>query len=213
MRKWREIFGISQTELAEYLGVSSSVISDYEGGRRKSPGASTIRKFVEALIEIDEKRGGNVIKAFSRTLSGEIPTSAILDIREFNIPVTVKDIVNAVKGEIVANPDLMDRRIYGYTVVDSIQAILEMSAEEFLKLYGWTTERALIFTKVTTGRSPMIAVRVQGLKPAMVVLHGVKRLDELAVKIAEKERVPLVVSHAENETELIAGLRKLVESL
>lgn len=210
MRKWREIFGISQSELAEYLGVSSSVISDYEGGRRKSPGASTIRKFVEALLEIDEKRGGNVIRAFSRTLGGDIPTSAILDIREFNIPVTVKDIVNAVKGEIVANPDLIDRKIYGYTIVDSIQAILEMSAEEFLKLYGWTTERALVFTKVTTGRSPMIAIRVQGLKPAMVVFHGVKRLDELAIKIAEKERVPLVVSKAESESELIMGLRKLV---
>lgn len=59
----------------------------------------------------------------------------------------------------------------------------------------------------------MIAVRVQGLKPAMVVLHGVKRLDELAVKIAEKERVPLVVSKAENETELITGLRRLVTSI
>ncbi|AEH23996.1 helix-turn-helix domain-containing protein [Pyrococcus yayanosii] len=213
MRKWREIFGISQTELAEYLGVSSSVISDYEGGRRKSPGASTIRKFVEALLEIDERRGGNVIKAFSRTLGSDFPTSAILDIREFAIPVTVRDVVEAVKGEIVANADLVDRRIYGYTVVDSIQAILEMSADEFLKLYGWTTERALVFTKVTTGRSPMIAVRVQGLKPAMVVLHGVKNLDGLAVKIAEKERVPLVVSRAENEGELIARLRRLAGSV
>ncbi|HIP75504.1 MAG TPA: helix-turn-helix domain-containing protein [Thermococcus paralvinellae] len=211
MRKWREIFGISQTELAEYLGVSSSVISDYEGGRRKSPGASTIRKFVEALLEIDERRGGNVIKAFSKTLGSEFPTSAILDIREFALPVTVKDIVSAVKGEVVANIDLLDRRIYGYTVVDSIQAILEMSSEEFLKLYGWTTERALVFTKVTTGRSPMIAIRVQGLKPAVVVLHGVKRLDELAVKIAEKERVPLVVSKVESESELITNLRRLVE--
>ena len=211
MRKWREIFGISQTELAEYLGVSSSVISDYEGGRRKSPGASTIRKFVEALLEIDERRGGNVIKAFSKTLGSEFPTSAILDIREFALPVTVNDIVSAVKGEVVANIDLLDRRIYGYTVVDSIQAILEMSSEEFLKLYGWTTERALVFTKVTTGRSPMIAIRVQGLKPAVVVLHGVKRLDELAVKIAEKERVPLVVSKVESESELITNLRRLVE--
>ncbi|ADT84345.1 helix-turn-helix domain-containing protein [Thermococcus barophilus] len=211
MRKWREIFGISQTELAEYLGVSSSVISDYEGGRRKSPGASTIRKFVEALLEIDERRGGNVIKAFSKTLGSEFPTSAILDIREFALPVTVRDIVNAVKGEVAANIDLLDRPIYGYTVVDSIQAILEMSSEEFLKLYGWTTERALVFTKVTTGRSPMIAIRVQGLKPAVVVLHGVKKLDELAVKIAEKERVPLVVSKVETESELIMNLRKLVE--
>lgn len=211
MRKWREIFGISQTELAEYLGVSSSVISDYEGGRRKSPGASTIRKFVEALLNIDEKRGGNVIRAFSKTIEGELPTNAILDIREFTLPLTIKDVVEAVKGEVVANMHLIDRRIYGYTVVDSIRAILEMSSEEFLKLYGWTTERALVFTKVTTGRSPMIAVRVQGLKPAVVVLHGVKKLDELAVKLAERERVPLVISRAESEAELITSLRKLVE--
>jgi len=211
MRKWREIFGISQTELAEHLGVSSSVISDYEGGRRKSPGASTIRKFVEALIEIDEKRGGNVIKAFSRTIGVELPTSAILDIREFAIPVTISELVEAVKGEIVTKESDLNRRIYGYTVVDSIRAILEMSSEEFLKLYGWTTERALVFTKVSTGRSPMVAVRVQGFKPAVVVVHGVKKLDELAVKLAEKEHIPLVVSHAENENELINGLRALVE--
>ncbi|ASJ01809.1 XRE family transcriptional regulator [Thermococcus profundus] len=211
MRKWREIFGISQTELAEHLGVSSSVISDYEGGRRKSPGAATIKKFVEALLEIDEERGGNVIKAFSRTIGVELPTSAILDIREFAIPITIAELVNAVKGEVAASKEALNRRIYGYTVVDSIQAILEMSSEEFLRLYGWTTERALVFTKVSTGRSPMIAVRVQGLKPAVVVLHGVKKLDELAVKLAEKEKIPLVISHAENETELINSLRALVE--
>lgn len=211
MRKWREIFGVSQTELADYLGVSSSVISDYEGGRRKSPGASTIRKFVEALITIDEHRGGNVIRAFSKTIGADFPTHAIIDMREFALPVTIKSVVDVVKGEVVANVDLIDRRLYGYTVVDSIHAILEMSSEDFLRLYGWTTERALIFTKVTTGRSPMIAIRVQGMKPAVVVLHGVKNLDALAVKIAEKERVPLVVSHVEDEDELISRLRKLVE--
>lgn len=211
MRKWREIFGISQTELAEHLRVSSSVISDYEGGRRKSPGAATIKKFVEALLEIDERRGGNVIKAFSRTIGVELPTSAILDIREFAIPVTIAKLVNAVKGEVVTRREDLDRRIYGYTVVDSIKAILEMSSEEFLRLYGWTTERALVFTNVSTGRSPMIAVRVQGLKPAVVVVHGVKKLDELAIKLAEKEKIPLVVSQAENETELINSLRALVE--
>jgi putative transcriptional regulator len=125
--------------------------------------------------------------------------------------VKIADLVEAVKGEVAANEDMLDREIYGYTVVDSIQAILEMSSEEFLKLYGWTTERALVFTKVSTGRSPMIAVRVQGLKPAVVVIHGVKKLDELAVKLAEKEKIPLVVSKAENESELITNLRKLAE--
>jgi len=30
MRKWRETFGISQSELARILGVSQSVIAEYE---------------------------------------------------------------------------------------------------------------------------------------------------------------------------------------
>ncbi|NPA47849.1 MAG: helix-turn-helix domain-containing protein [Thermococci archaeon] len=210
MRKWREIFGISQVELARYLGVSSSVISDYEGGRRKSPGASTIKRFVEALIEIDARRGGGVVKAFSRIAGGELPTSAIIDIREFPTPLTIRELVNAIDGEVVTGKGMLGRKIYGYTIVDSIRAILEMSATEFLKLYGWTTERALIFTKVSTGRSPMIAVRVQGLKPAVVVIHGVKKLDSLAVKLAELEKVPLVISRMEDEADLITGLRQLI---
>ena len=39
LRKWRTDFDVSQTELADQLGVSSSVVSDYESGRRESPGS------------------------------------------------------------------------------------------------------------------------------------------------------------------------------
>ena len=42
IRKWREQFHISQQELSKHLGVSPSVISDYEAGRRKSPGIVVI---------------------------------------------------------------------------------------------------------------------------------------------------------------------------
>ena len=52
IRKWREEFGLSQYELADAMGVSHSVISDYESGRRKSPGAGLIRKLVDAFIEL-----------------------------------------------------------------------------------------------------------------------------------------------------------------
>ena len=34
LRKWRTDFSVSQTDLAAELDVSSSVISDYESGRR-----------------------------------------------------------------------------------------------------------------------------------------------------------------------------------
>ncbi|MCL4331308.1 MAG: helix-turn-helix domain-containing protein, partial [Candidatus Thermoplasmatota archaeon] len=40
IRKWREEFQVSQLDLARYLEISPSVISDYESGRRKSPGVT-----------------------------------------------------------------------------------------------------------------------------------------------------------------------------
>jgi Predicted transcriptional regulator len=33
MRRWREYFGITQTEIAKFLRLSPSVISDYEKGK------------------------------------------------------------------------------------------------------------------------------------------------------------------------------------
>ncbi|MEM0366251.1 MAG: helix-turn-helix domain-containing protein, partial [Acidilobaceae archaeon] len=43
LRKWREYFEVSQSELAKAMGVSASVISDYEKGRR-APGVRFIQR-------------------------------------------------------------------------------------------------------------------------------------------------------------------------
>ena len=50
MKKWREIFAIHQTELASHLKVSSSTISDYEGGRRKNLGVKIVLRFVRHIL-------------------------------------------------------------------------------------------------------------------------------------------------------------------
>lgn len=210
MKKWREVFGIAQTQLAEQLSISSSVISDYEGGRRKSPGSNTIKKIVEGLIDLDELNGGHVIHAFSRMMDTELSTEVIIDMREFAVPIPAKVLSKAVEGEIIVNEQLMEREIFGYTVIDSIRCISEMTSDEFTKLYGWTTERALIFTQVSRGRSPMIAIRVKGLKPALIVLHGPASVDDpVAIKLAEVERIPLILSKAESVESMIRGLRSM----
>ncbi|MEM3641426.1 MAG: helix-turn-helix domain-containing protein, partial [Candidatus Bathyarchaeia archaeon] len=85
MRKWRELFAVSQVTLSERMVLSPSVISDYESGRRKSPGTKFVRRFVWALLKIDEERGSRFIREFARLTSS--PSMAILDIREFPIPV------------------------------------------------------------------------------------------------------------------------------
>ena len=67
IRKWREEFGISQHQLADAIGMSHSVISDYESGRRKSPGVQMVKKVVDALIEKDIENGSPTIKRYDRS--------------------------------------------------------------------------------------------------------------------------------------------------
>lgn len=209
MRKWRELFGISQMKLAEKMGVSPSVVSDYESGRRKSPGTRFVKRFVEAIVTIDEEEGGRLLREFSRL--GGISTGAILDIREFPFPVTAKKLCNAVEGEVLTCAHLLDRNVYGYTVLDSIKAIVTLP--DFTPIFGTTTERALVFVNVTYGRSPMVAVRVAPLKPRMVVLHRPEKADELAVKLAEIEQIPLVISKMPDSDALIKALKALQQSV
>ena len=62
MKKWRELFGVSQVELSKHLKISASTISDYEGNRRASPGVGIIKRFVTALISMDEQKGSEVLR-------------------------------------------------------------------------------------------------------------------------------------------------------
>jgi len=66
MRKWRGLLSVNQIDMAHALELSPSVISDYETGRRKSPGAGFIKRYVDSLLGIDEVRGGHYIKQLSR---------------------------------------------------------------------------------------------------------------------------------------------------
>jgi putative transcriptional regulator len=193
MRKWREIFGISQQEMARYLGISSSVISDYESGRRKSPGVGMVKKFVNALIEIDESRGGVKIKQLSSTYGEE----AILDMREFPFEIDVEKFMELIEAKIINKDVEFKRRIYGYTILDSLKAILHYNSFDYLRVYGWSIDRALIFTEVHYGRSPMVAIRAHPLKPSAVVYVQPEKVDPLAIKLASIEEIPLATTNLE----------------
>jgi putative transcriptional regulator len=88
----------------------------------------------------------------------------------------------------------LEQSIFGYTVVNSLNAILNLSSNEFNRIYGWSTERALIFTNVSTGKSPMVAIRVTPFKPRCVVLQGINvaNVHPLVPKMAEKDRITVL---------------------
>ncbi len=212
MRKWRGLMNISQINVAQVLDLSPSVISDYETGRRKNPGAGFIRRYVDSLLTIDEERGGEFIRQLRRiTLD---PNDVFSDIREFLSPVSIQEIIEAVDGKIYTGKDQIDQDVFGYTVVDSVKAIMMLSGLDFYRIFGTTSERALIFTGVSKGRSPMIAVKISPFKPRVIILHGIEEsIDPLAVQLARHEGIPLVVSQLPSENKLVAHLVDLYNSV
>lgn len=205
MRAWREKLGIKQKALADSLGISASVLSDYESGRRPSPGARFIKKYIEALVKLDEGKA----RVVSKLVSTE-KDEAILSIGEYLSPIDATKILEALDATVLAGePESV--RLYGYTVVDSIKTIYALSGYDFYRIFGATTERALVFTKVGMGRSPLVAIRVSQLKPRMVVIHGPREVDPLAVELARREGLVLALSAIPSEQALIDSLRAVPE--
>jgi len=188
IRKWREEFGVSQQQLARQLNVSPSVISDYESGRRKSPGIVIIRKIVDGLINLDEANGAQVMRRYDL---GE-KSDSIISIKEFKHSVPALEFLEIIGGTNLTRQLPLQRDIHGFTIIDSMKAITSLSSIDYLKIYGWSSERALIFTGVKFGRSPMIAIRAHPLKPAMVCYHKPEHVDDLAIRLATLECIPLV---------------------
>lgn len=190
LRKWRQIFGLTQKELTGYLDQSPSVLSDYESGRRGSPGVRMVRKFVDAMIEIDRSRGGSTLQRYE---NGRI-SEAIPDRREFTEGIDAEKFIETIEAEVVGGGSRLRRILWGYTVIDSLKAITTLSSTDYMKVYGYSSERALIFLGVMYGRSPMVAIRSHPLKPGLVVFHQPGAVDPLAIELAEVEHIPLAVT-------------------
>ncbi|PSP80332.1 transcriptional regulator [Halobacteriales archaeon QS_4_69_225] len=207
LRKWREEFDVTQTRLAEELDVSSSVVSDYESGRRENPGIRVVSRVVEALLTVDERRGGDRVRQHARVLSAGFDSDVVHDLREYETTVPLRRFRRAVDAEsVVAGTAEV---IAGHTVINSVEAIKRLSSEEFYRLYGQSTNRALVFTNVTRGESPLVALRVVTPTPSAVVLHGIGREDlwEHAPALARADGVSLATTTLPLE-ELLETLRE-----
>ncbi len=206
MKKWREIFEVTQTEVSRMMNVAPSVVSDYEKGKR-IPGSKFIKRYVYALLEIDRGRNWKVSRHLAQRFFG-ISAQAI-DLWEYKRAVSFEEILTASQGYLLNSKFKPNETVYGYLVMDSIKTIEEMDAKDFMVLMGMSYKKVVVFTRVGTGRPPMVAIRVSYWKPSLVVLHKPIALDRLSVRIAEKEGIPVIVSMAESVTKLIDALRAL----
>ncbi|MEM1517768.1 MAG: helix-turn-helix domain-containing protein [Nitrososphaerota archaeon] len=212
MKKWRVLFELKQSDVARKMSISPSVLSDYEKGKRRSPGIGFIRRFIKSIIELDEERGGHNIYKFS----GHASTihKAIIDISEYRVPRRLGDLLSAIEGTFLWGNIKSDAEVYGYTVIDSLAAIRYMESHEFIYIFGANSMRLLVFTGVSTGRSPMIAAKVFPIKPTAIALHGPKdekEVDLLAIELAESIGVPLILSKCPEIDKIVSNLRRAGE--
>ncbi|MGQ9595956.1 MAG: helix-turn-helix domain-containing protein [Thermoproteota archaeon] len=207
LRNWREKFGISQKTLASKMGISASVISDYETGRRRNPGVSFLRSYVQSLVESDAETGGSHIMELLKM--EPILKGIILDMREYSKPVSMAKIIEAVDGRVETFPNLIGDFVFGHTVLDSVKAILYFKWYDMINVFGYTNIRALVFTNVQHGRSPLVGIHLFPFKPKMIVLHGPKSLDPVAVEIAKVDGIVVAISNLGSTRELIERLSTL----
>lgn len=196
LKKWREIFNLSQSELAKEMHVTPSTLSDYESSRRKNPGSSFIAKYVSALINLDSIRGSPTVSR----LKGASDKDVYYDLFEFKRPIELKHFSESIEC-INVSQNKQELLVFGATMIDSVKAITKSSFYTLMHIYGSTSQRALIFMGVDSGRSTMVALKMSPLKPACVILHGIEpnQVDKLAIAISVSENVPLYVSKVSPE--------------
>jgi putative transcriptional regulator len=208
LRKWRTDFEIAQSELADQLDVSPSVVSDYESGRRDNPGIRVVQRVIDGLLDIDEARGGSYIRQHARVLSAGFDADVVLDLREYAANVGLDRFYEAIGATELVRGEW--DTVAGHTVIDSIRAITRLTSEEFYQLYGQSTNRALVFTNVTRGESPLVALRVALPTPNAVLLHGIDESDlwDHAADLARIEGCSVAVTTTPLE-EMLEGMREL----
>jgi len=114
---------------------------------------------------------------------------------EYPYSIPIKKFIKALRGKLLTSKIDTKTNIKGFTLVDGIEIIKTINSTSYSTLYGWSTERALIFTGIRYGRSPMIAIRVHPVKPSVVVYHDAGAIDPLAIQLAEQEKIPLVLTN------------------
>ncbi len=206
MRDLRERLGIRQNELARAMRISSAVLSEYENQKRRKPGAHTIKNYINAIVRL---RGVPAVLLALHENENVDSGGAILAIRELKEPIRSADLLKALSARVWSGEDMLDLPVFGYTVLDSIRAIIALKGNQFFKIFGKSSERALIFSKVGLGRSPLVAVRISPLKPRVVAIHGTESLEEVSVEIAKAERVILATLPKVPIEDLISRLATL----
>ena len=103
--------------------------------------AVNINGYIVTKIDADAK-GGGIISLLSDTkkpiLYVGTEKDVILDIKEFFYDVDLQKFIRIIDGKEVSGLEIK-RSIRGYTILDSLNAILKLTSFDYFRVYGWST--------------------------------------------------------------------------
>jgi putative transcriptional regulator len=160
MKKWRDLFNITQSKIAKKLDIKQSVISDYENNRRKSPGIEFIRKYTIALLNIARQESRKEYDNVKKELIGNINEDSLFR-GEFSKGLKNKDVLKLLNATQIIAPE--EQSVFGNYLFfsDNISGLItKKPTYELLKELKNKENTVFIFSNVKTGKLPLITLKI-----------------------------------------------------
>lgn len=201
LKKWQNIFEISQISLARQMKLTGSTISDYENGRRNNPSINFVQRFVNALIDIDLKRKAQIIKKL-------IPLSQeqVVETKEFKRGIKLKH-TDGLKDLEQINSKNPNELVFGITYLDGL-TIPEFESNDLQKIFGKTNKRILYISnannilaihmflkslKLATNMNPGVLILETALENRDEILKVLDINVPIYISIKPKEEIKIML--------------------
>ncbi len=195
LKKWQNIFEISQKTLAREMKITSSTLSDYENERRQNPSIQFVLKFVNALINTDAKHNAHILKKLIsvQSLNG-------FETKEFKKAIKIRH-TEGLKEFVQINTKNPNEPMYGITIIEQ-EYLQNTEFQDTGKLFGKTNKR--IFYFCSARNLELIAMFLHALKsiasqnPSAIVLELSEAEKENCQKIIDTN-LPLFITQKTKE--------------
>lgn len=205
MKKWRDLFNLTQSTIARELDIKQSVISDYENNRRKSPGIQFLRKYTKAIIKLGKEDNREQYNKLINRFNIKYGSKGLVE-GDFDKKLSIKqvlDLLNATQIlSIKTSPEFTNYIFFS----DNISSIItEEPSYKLLKGLKTKDKRVFIFSNVKTGRVPLIALKIltklnKIQMPKLVVFQTEKfKLSSFTRKLAKKNNISIALTNMSNE--------------
>ncbi|MFX0209238.1 MAG: hypothetical protein ACFFDT_24855 [Candidatus Hodarchaeota archaeon] len=219
LRRLRVLLGITQMEVSAHLNIASSVISDYEANRRKSPGILWIRNFIRALIELEETKGFPTLSILTPLIEKMGTIEPIITAIQFPNPFSLMKFCKAVDATIrfpIKDNYEPETYILGFLVVDGRKLLERCSSNIKGNLMEVVSNIAIIFENTQTGRGVFSLLPVNDPLYSSIWVFPKKGIDLNIIKSSvgklHRAKTMILTSKLSSLEQMLANLERSISS-